>query len=168
MIQEANLSWRYTDTESNLILPWYTLPALHWLKGKGTEEWSVFEYGAGYSSIWWQVNSFFHVAVEDNFVWAKAMGAKHISEKEAYINELDGYFVNCVVVDGKWREECARLASIHLSSGGILIIDNWDGSTDEFPQDAVDRTEELLKDWTKVVYKQPNHTKWSTAIFTKP
>lgn len=170
MIQEANLHWRYLDTESNLIMPWYTLPALKWLKDQDTKNWNVFEYGAGYSTRWWVVNCRGGVSVDTSELWAKAMLANHITDKKEYIESCMYLQIDmgwdCIIIDGDWREDCIKFIQLLLNPGGYLIIDNYGG--EDFPQDAVERTEELLKQWSKVIYKQPNHSTWATAIFQKP
>jgi hypothetical protein len=166
MIQEANLHWRYIDTETNLIMPWYTLPALHWLHSQDILRWDVFEYGAGYSSIWWRVNSNTLDGIEHNESWAKAMSVRWSGDdKENYIKSTPtGAFYDCIVVDGEWRDECVAFSRNYLKSGGYMIIDNY-GQTD-FP--SVESVDKLLEGWEKQVFKQPNHTEWATAVFKKP
>lgn len=164
MIQEANLQWRYYDTETNLLFPWYTLPCLQWLKEQGVEEWSVFEYGAGYSTCWWRANAFFHFAVEDDVRWSIAMDVRHENKKEDYIEKLSAFEINCVIVDGKWREECAIFASEHLLSGGIMIIDNWD-NLELFD---FEKCKDSFVGWTIEVFQQSDHRFWKTAVLKKP
>lgn len=164
MIQEANLQWRYDDTEFNLVMPWYTLPALKWIKSQETKDWIVMEYGCGYSTIWWRLNCKFLKSVDSDKNWSKAMGVWHATEKAYYIKivETDSLW-DCVIVDGVDREECVKYCLPYIKSGGVLIIDNYDSENYDISQ-----TEELLKSWPVVIHKQPNHTVWQTAIFTKP
>lgn len=170
MIQEANLHWRYFDTATNLIMPWYTLPALQWLQKQEVSQWSVFEYGSGYSTRWWAANGKYanSCAVDTSEIWAKAMMANHITEKKEYIKSCEEFIVthygwDCIVVDGDWREECVEFCIQFLKSGGYLIVDNYDSENFD-PK----KTEHLLKDWEVTIHKQPNHTSWKTAIFIKP
>lgn len=162
MIIEANRHWQYTDTESNLIMPWYTLPVLQWLKTQSTKDWSVFEYGAGYSTIWWRLNCKELESIDHNSEWAKAVGAKFIQSKKAYIEQPIGPY-DCIIIDGVHREECVEYCLPFIKNGGYLIIDNY-GSEDY----DIARTQELLEEWTCVIHKQPNHATWETAIFIKP
>lgn len=164
MIVGANMPWQYIDTESGLIMPWFTLPCLEWLKKVGIGEWSVFEYGCGQSTPWWRINSFFHCAVDHDSVWAKAFGAKYCPEEKNYINQVTAFQVNCIIIDGKWRFECMEEAIKNLPSNGYLIIDNW--GQEDFPH--IKEAEELLVGWEKQLFKQPNHSKWITAVFIKP
>lgn len=166
MIQEANLNWRYMDGE--IIMPWYALSVLQWLKEQDVSEWKVFEYGAGYSTIWWRLNCEKVYSVESVRLWAEAMGAKFADEKSEYVNYISGtttLIYDCIIVDGEYRDECVERCIPFLKSGGIIIIDNY-----EQPSVGYDytKTNELLKEWDKKVFKQYNHSDWQTAIFTKP
>lgn len=175
MIQEANLHWRYIDTETNLLMPWYTLPALQWLKEQDVSRWYVFEYGAGYSTMWWNANARFNFAVENNKTWAFMAGSncyfredpnEYVNAAQFILEEVstdDGSY-DCVVIDGDFRAECVLMSRKFIHSGGYMIIDNY-GQTDFPPKEVIDK---LLEGWEKQVFKQPNHTDWATAIFKKP
>jgi hypothetical protein len=169
MIQEANLHWRYVDTESNLILPWYTLPCLHWLKTLNVSQWRVFEYGCGYSTIWWALNCEKVKSVDSNYEWSRAMLAVYVEDEYNYVESISFGFdspYDCIIVDGSYRENCVNNCLEHLKQNGYLIIDNW--GQEDFPVDACDRTLELLKDWPYKLFPQPNHSTWVTAVFVKP
>jgi len=168
MIQEANLIWQYKDTESGLIMPWYVLPALEWLKKQDVSQWDVFEYGAGYSSIWWRAHCKNVASVDHSENWAHAMTAMHVEEKEQFVSwcGLEEYeeLWDCIVVDSEyWREECAAFAIPYLKQRGVMIIDNWESENYD-PK----VNEELFKDWPIQIFKQPNHSTWKTAVLTKP
>ncbi len=169
MLLEGNLEWRYLDTDSQLLCPWYTLPALQWLKQQDVSKWNVFEYGAGYSTIWWRANCSMITSVENQESWAKAMGAISETEKDSYVQCIDvgafdlGEHYDCIIVDGVHREECTEFCLPYLKQGGYLIIDNYDSENYD-----INKTVDLLKDWPRVLHKQPNHSQWITAIFTKP
>ncbi len=173
MIQEANLHWRYFDTATNLIYPWYTLPCLEWLIQQDAKDWSVFEYGCGYSSIWWRANSRFVYSVDHDETWGYAMGACCRSGKLEYITHIEGTVqlwkeepspYDCIVVDGEYRDECVNFCRQFLKSGGYMIVDNY--GQDGFPSTEV--IDSLLEGWEKQVFKQPNHSQWTTAVFRKP
>jgi len=167
MIQEANLHWVYHDTDCGLIMPWYTLPCLQWLKSQDVSQWKVFEFGAGYSTIWFRLNCEEVISIDSNAAWAKAMDATFMPVKAKYvIYPLDSGVFDCIVVDGAWREDCVRECLDALKPGGYLIIDNW--KQEDYPEDAAERTLELLHDWGFAEFKQPNHSQWSTVVFVKP
>lgn len=167
MIQEANLHWRYVD--GNLIMPWYTLPCLQWLKTLNVSQWNVFEYGCGYSTIWWRLNCKEVISVDSDESWAKSMVVLFLDYKNSYVESPSFGFdspYNCIVVDGLYREDCVKYSIDFLKQNGYLIIDNW--GQEDFPPDACERTLELLKDWPYQIFKQPNHSNWTTAVFSKP
>jgi hypothetical protein len=173
MIQDANLTWRYIQTESNLLMPWYTLPCLQWLVKQDVSKWDVFEYGAGYSTIWWRLNAETIWSVETNHQWAQAMGAEFVPSKDEFINKIkdDHIHFDCIIVDGEWREECVEVCRPYLKPGGVLIIDNYDQIIPDYPQPSFPETEKidaLLEGWGKQVFKHPTHTHWKTAVFQKP
>lgn len=164
MIVECNRHWQYTDTESNLVMPWYTLPTLQWLKSINTSEWSVFEYGAGYSTLWWRINSAYVSGIESNEKWASAMKVEHSWDEESYVESiLSEVDLDCIIVDGIYREKCVAFCLPFIKPGGYLIIDNY-GDEDYNPAE----TAHLLENWECTIYPQPNHSTWKTAVFKKP
>lgn len=168
MIQEANLQWRYEDTETGLVMPWYTLPTLQWLKKQETRKWKVFEYGCGYSTIWWRVNSEQLYSIDSDPVWAYAMGAEFLPDENAYVSAIHSVWANrffdCVIVDGLHRERCALTGYQLVAENGFMIIDNWE-ETGGFD---CSRIKTMLKDWKLTVHQQPNHSDWRTAVFQRP
>ena len=48
-----DIGWRYLDTSNNLMYPWYTFGCLEWLNTLDLRDMSVFEYGCGISTLWW-------------------------------------------------------------------------------------------------------------------
>lgn len=167
MIQEANLIWRYEDTQSGLIMPWFTLPCLEWLLKQEVNSWKVMEYGAGYSTIWFRANCQKLESIDSNARWATAVGAFNYegSSPEIYIEACakKDFFWDCIIIDGIQREKCAAFATNHLKSGGYLIIDNY-GQEDYNPEINAG----LFKNWPIQLFKQPNHSTWQTAVLTKP
>jgi len=164
MIQDANLHWRYMDSATNLIMPWYTLPALKWLTSQNVKDWNVFEYGSGYSTIWWRLNCKHIVSVDNIQDWSIAMSTYFGYNREVYINKINETRENdCIIVDGEYREDCVVHCLPFLKSGGALIIDNYDSEN----YDKSQLPSELLT-WKHDIYQQPNHSFWKTAIFIKP
>ena len=55
--------------DKNEIMPMYTYPCYEWLNSIDWNDSKVFEYGTGYSTIWWQNKNVDYHAVEDNKQW---------------------------------------------------------------------------------------------------
>jgi len=166
-IQEANLPWRYLDTSNELLLPWYTRGALEWITSRDTANWRVFEFGGGYSTIWWRLHCRKVDTVDGSLRWAEAMGITYADSLEGYLNyiEKSNELYDCIIVDGEWRKFCVQKAKHYLKESGHIIIDNYrDEQLTEAEWDEVDF---MLEGWKKEVFKQHNHTTWKTAIFTK-
>ena len=165
MIVEANRQWQYQENNTQLLLPWYTLPCLEWLKKQHVYDWNVFEFGCGYSSIWWRANAHSVTSIDANLLWAKAMNAVWLGDKKEYVTFIEQikFQYDCIVIDGDWREECVSFAISALKKGGYLIIDNWE--SENFDPKLV---ASLIKDWPIQIFKQPNHSSWCTAVLGKP
>jgi hypothetical protein len=163
MLAEANLHWRYIDRD--IVMPWYTLPCLEWLKTQELQSWSVFEYGGGYSSVWWRDNAVQYNGVDVSPKWANAFGLRLQIDKRKYVQAIGIKIVyDCVVVDGAFRNECIDYAKSRIKPQGFMIVDNYDESKEV---DVVE-VDISLKGWGKVIYVQENHTFWKTAVFQKP
>lgn len=168
MIQDCNLHWRYHEGE--VVMPWFTLPALVWLKSRDVSGWSVFEYGVGYSTIWWKLNANSVRGVDHDQKWAKMFDAVHCVDQQAYVNACSNP-VDCIVVDGEHRYECIKHIVQHnhvndnlINVGGFLIIDNFEFFSDLIKYDIM----MMLNGWEHVGhFKQPNHSAWTTAVFRR-
>jgi hypothetical protein len=117
-------------------IPWYTYPAIEFLEPRVQSGFRVFEFGAGWSTLWWARRVAEVAAVEHDAAWhasvASALpgnaGVALCTEREAYVGELArrGGLFDVIVVDGEWRNECARAAAARLKPSGALVFDNSD------------------------------------------
>ena len=126
---------RPLDAQGNPI-PWYTYPAVEFLRTLDLQNSRVFEYGCGNSSIFLAQRVKEIYAVENDQDWAaevKSAGILNLNiitapKKESYINApraLGGNF-DVIVVDGRYRRECAIVASELVKDDGFIIFDNSD------------------------------------------
>lgn len=117
-------------------LPWFTYPAIEYLKQFDFSDKRVFEYGAGNSSLFWAAHAREVVAVESDPQWfSKISGISpsnlHLNlhtDKQGYVSCItrqEGSF-DVIVIDGRWRNDCVDTAIDRLGTGGIVIIDNSD------------------------------------------
>lgn len=128
-------------------LPWYTYPAIEYLMQFDYRDKKVFEYGCGYSSLFWAERAKNVVSIEDNpkwfEKWQQEFQVSNLSiywrdEGEIYENAIfeDDVLYEVIVVDGKRRAECAAAAVKKLAPGGVIILDDSDriNTSEEYVQ----------------------------------
>ena len=117
------------------VMPWFTLPAVRFLKARLTPAGRVFEWGSGMSTLWFERRCREVHSVESDPEWFRIVASRARRAKvyrlqgPAYVEKLTefppGYF-DVIVVDGLERLSCYRLAVQRLRPGGILVVDNSD------------------------------------------
>ena len=141
----SDMGWYRTVAEERIVdaagnpLPWLTYPAIHLLQARlPAEPFSVFEYGAGASTLWWAGRAASVTSVEHDEAWFSSLVAglprtarlTHVplTDPEAYdkaiLAESRNYDV--VVIDGRRRVECSQYVPGRLTPRGIVIWDNSD------------------------------------------
>jgi hypothetical protein len=127
-------------------IPWYTYPAIEFLKQLDFTSKAVFEYGSGHSTFFWGARAARVVSIEHSPEWFETVSHRASSnctvtletDPVAYIHAIertdDTY--DLIAVDGlvpnRARAKCAMLALRHLAPGGLIVLDNSDylpGST---------------------------------------
>jgi predicted O-methyltransferase YrrM len=146
----------------------YTYPAIAYLSQLDFSERTVFEYGAGNSTLWWGARSKRVVSVESGHVWASKVSRQaealtieilEAADKDEYVSALDGVF-DVIVVDG-WPGACAERAVTALAPGGLIVLDN----ADWYPGTcAMLRATELIQvDFSG--FGPVNPYTWTTSLF---
>ena len=124
------------DKDNNPI-PWYTYPAIEYLSQFDYSDKKVFEFGVGYSSLFWAERALSVTSVEDNTEWYQKwlhdfdkpnLTLKQRDEGAAYYNAIleDKIKYDVIIIDGKCRADCAKTAVQSLNSGGVIILDDSD------------------------------------------
>ena len=117
-------------------VPWFTYPAIEFLAQLDLGEKTVFEYGGGASTLYFSKRCRKLYSVDDDLAWhemAKKTSfgggrCKYAADKQEYvsfIHEVDGS-IDLIVIDGKYRYECAAEAVKKLAPDGMIILDNSD------------------------------------------
>ena len=122
-------------------VPWITQPCIDFLKQLDLRDAAVFEWGAGYSTLYWSTRVRRVVSVETNPEWISFLRPKLSSNCEIVFSEPDATeysgkitefreLFDIILIDGPgWqRPACAQIARTHLKQGGLVILDNSDQS----------------------------------------
>lgn len=162
--------WSCVDKNGNPI-PWYTYPAIEYIKQLDFSGRVVFEYGSGNSTLFWSKNSHQVISIENERQWyektsqyaSKNIALKLQIDETAYIEEITKHEQNfdVIIVDGSYRYKCAQVAIKKLNSGGMIILDNSDWWV---------KTAKLLRDADLIQVDMTgfgpiNHYTWTTSFF---
>lgn len=126
------------DKDGNKI-PWYSYPAIDFLKNKDFSTKRVLEFGSGQSTFWWSERALSIMAFEENFEWYKQL-SKNLNSNINLVYADNANKVSClttiekslqgqepfdiIIVDGLYRYEACELAIPYLKEGGVFITDN--------------------------------------------
>lgn len=132
---QTMVSERSVDADGEPI-PWFTYPAIEYLKQLDLTDMTVFEFGAGYSTLFWARRCKNVVTVEHDANWIAEITAAapdnlrliRADGEEAYSAAIEstGLEFDVVVIDGWYRDACAVPALNCLRSGGMVVLDNSD------------------------------------------
>ena len=116
------------------IMPLYTYPCYEYLRSIDWSNSNVFEFGCGYSTIWWgSVNANVY-GVDKLQEWADNVNPNKQykidveQESERYIKSIYRHKIdfNVIIIDGSFRTRCVEPSLNCLAEGGILILENSD------------------------------------------
>ncbi len=132
-------TFKYSAIDNkSLPIPWYTYPAIEYIKQLDFSQKKVFEYGSGNSSLFWASISKSVISVEENQEWHKKvchsnhftnLNVNLVQSEELYINHILSYQedFDVIIIDGNFsRYKCAQIAVKKLRKGGLIILDNSD------------------------------------------
>ncbi len=162
--------WLCVDKDGAPI-PWYTYPAIEYLRGLDFSEMDVFEYGSGYSTLFWSRHARGVVSVEHDSEWHARMSPlipgnvsyRLLPDKDSYlqaIRECPRRF-DVVVIDGEHREDCVPFALDKLKENGLIILDNsdWFSGVASMLR-AADLIQVDMQGFGPI-----NHYTWTTSLF---
>ncbi len=156
-------------------VPWYTYPAIEYLRSFAFKECDVFEFGSGNSSLFWAHRSRSIISVEDNAEWFQFVNKRsesnqlviHRSLEEDYVRCLSeqGKLFHIIVIDGKWRDRCVCEAVKYLEDGGMIVLDNSDRIVEKESSNFLREKGFLQIDFSG--FGPINGYCWTTSIFMK-
>lgn len=117
-------------------LPWMNYPMISLLKERLRKEHHVFEYGSGYSTHFFAKRANEVTSVEYDEVWYNNVKVQLPDNAQVLFRTKDydgGYcrailetnkMYDLVIVDGRDRVNCAKIALGRLKQEGVLILDD--------------------------------------------
>jgi len=120
-------------------IPWFTYPAIDFLKERLNRNMSAFEFGCGNSTLFFADRIKEIISVETDFHWFNKIKAKlksnsnlifydNNSAKFQYheiIKQLDKKF-DLIIIDAINRNEAMKISPDYLNPAGVIILDNSD------------------------------------------
>lgn len=119
-------------------VPWFTYPAIDFIRQLDLRELSIFEYGSGASTLFWAKRARNVVSIEHDVSWFKEISTQTPENTkvilasdgpEAYAMKIveHGKF-DIIIIDGTGESRllCCKLAPVSLNPGGFIILDNSD------------------------------------------
>ncbi|MCX7049579.1 MAG: SAM-dependent methyltransferase [Candidatus Sumerlaeota bacterium] len=126
------------DAQNNP-LPWYTYPAIEFLDKLNLSDKTIFEYGSGFSTLYWAKRAKSVITIEDDKVWFDKISPQVPPNTAIHlITDMDRYAAaprqtpgpggkyDVIVIDGKERYSCAQVAVSCVNDDGFIILDNAD------------------------------------------
>ena len=123
------------DNNENPI-PWFTYPMNDFIDSRLKKDMNVFEYGSGNSTLYFAQKVNHIVSVEHELSWYNLV-KKKIPGNVTYIfcktDDSNGYpevilksdiDFDIIIIDGRKRVECAKIAICKLKPNGVIIWDN--------------------------------------------
>jgi hypothetical protein len=119
------------------IMPLYTYPCYEYLRSITWTESNIFEFGCGYSSIWWGNQKANVHGVESEQSWVDRInpsGQFKISVEENVYNYTTSIYehnilFDVIIIDGMYRYDCVEPSLECLADGGMIVVDNSDWHT---------------------------------------
>ena len=117
-------------------IPWYTYPAIEYIKQMDISSKNIFEYGCGYSSLYWAGRAGKVCSVDHNADWIEKIRPLMRANQQVLMREnRDQYAraiceftdrLDIIVIDGAWRNECVAEVLKRADQETIIILDNSD------------------------------------------
>lgn len=118
-------------------LPWFSYPMIYFLEKRVQPAFSVFEFGAGNSTLWWAKRVLRVVTCEHDPAWFHTVKKSAPSNttvlfiensQEDYIKTVKNVSekFDIIVIDGNQRVQCIKESLPSLKPDGIIILDDSD------------------------------------------
>jgi hypothetical protein len=131
-------------------IPWISYPAISLLRSRVKSEWDVFEFGAGYSTLWWGRHCRSVTSSEHDAIWSEKLAHQLPANCSVLSVRLDSDYplaakstnrkYDVIVVDGRKRVRCALSSVDCLKEAGVIV---WDDTDREFYQQGLRKLTDL-------------------------
>jgi hypothetical protein len=119
---------------NNSPVPWCTYSYNQFIENQLTKKMSLFEYGSGYSTLFYSKRVNKVIALEHNMSWVEQLRPQIDDNTELVYKTLsDNYstyilsrpeFFDVIVIDGRQRVKCIESAIQKVSAKGIVVLDD--------------------------------------------
>jgi len=118
-----------------LPLPWYTYPAIAFIRQFDLGDFSVFEWGCGNSSLFFAARCQRVRSIDISLRWVDLIRKSAPANLDIHHRLVAGFpnsirefndTYDIIVVDAERRFDCAREAVNYLKPNGLIIVDNAD------------------------------------------
>jgi len=159
---------------NNLPIPWYTYPAIEYLDNLDLKGKKIFEYGSGYSSLYYLRKGGVVTAIENNKDWYQKIKKYNIQEyilaetSDHYVERQELNSADIIVIDGSYRKKCAEYIIRKLKNEidpYFIIFDN----SDWYPETI--KKLDSQTNWLRVDFcgfGPINAFTWVTSIYFNP
>lgn len=153
-------------------LPWFTYPAIEYLKQLDFSDKIMLEWGTGNSSLFFSKRVIILYSIEHNKGWFKKIKQKRITNHKIYKANEQDYATkplqfklkfDVILIDGIKREACGIAALELLTNDGMIILDN----SDRHPDIAEKFRNAGLIEVDFHGFGPINNYTWTTSIFLK-
>ena len=164
--------------------PWISYDAADAIGRHLKETSSVLEFGSGMSTAWYAARAGYVLSIEGDAEWFAEVSSRLATlenaelrlceSREAYLAIEDGRQFDLIMIDGAWRDDCARLATQHLAPGGVIYCDNVDkrggtsGDLTEACRLLIAFAEERSLPWTEITDFAPTQFFVERALWVGP
>jgi hypothetical protein len=119
-------------------IPWFTYPAIDYIRQLDLSGKTIFEWGAGFSTLFWSSRAKSVISVETDPLWYSILkpqlasncelilAAREVEQYSSLIHNKNEFDVIIIDGTGESRAACSRAAIPNLRRGGLIILDNSD------------------------------------------
>jgi hypothetical protein len=126
---------RPVDTKGDPI-PWLNYAVIDFIDSKLKKTMKVWEWGSGYSTIWFSERVGTVESVEDDYQWYEKIRGElkgnakinYCDQKRDYVEKIleSEEMYDVIQIDGSHRSDCAKIAIQKLQPNGFIVFDNSD------------------------------------------